>query len=221
MTLGRNAKQLRHTMRNLVASLIENESVTTTAAKAKIAQGWVENLITKAKNAKSPSEISRAKVLVGADIYKQNETLPKIFDELVPRYGKRRGGYTRILKLEPRIGDNAPQVILELVDSSKREMKFWYIARVVARLELQGLELDSLTQKNVRSLLIHRENGEEVFRDAVKLCKERFYQDDESLLSNLPRIEGTKSGFHREFLNYDVVPRPRKTNKKTESSETK
>lgn len=208
-------------MRNLVASLIENESVTTTAAKAKLAQGWVENLITKAKNAKSPSEISRAKVLVGADIYKQNETLPKIFDELVPRYGKRRGGYTRILKLEPRIGDNAPQVILELVDSSKREMKFWYIARVVARLELQGLELDSLTQKNVNSLLIHRENGEEVFRDAVKLCKERFYQDDESLVSNLPRIEGTKSGFHNEFLNYDVVPRPRKTNKKTESSETK
>ncbi|ODV85679.1 hypothetical protein CANARDRAFT_27782 [[Candida] arabinofermentans NRRL YB-2248] len=220
MTLGRSAKALRHTMRNLASSLIQYESVTTTFAKAKMVQGLVENLITKTKNADlKSSEVEKLlKIKLVGELYNQDITVPKMMNELRDRYSKRQGGYTRIIKLEPRIGDNAPQAIVELVDSSSREMKFWYIARVVARLELQGLPLDQLTKKNVESLLHHRVDGAKKFRDAVELSKKRWYMNEngkviKERLENLPRMKNdtTKSGFHKEFTNYTVVPRPNKS----------
>ncbi|QPG76302.1 hypothetical protein FOA43_003688 [Brettanomyces nanus] len=204
MTLGRNAKMLNHTMRNLVSSLIEYESVTTTMAKAKIAQGIIEDLIVKTK--KSTLAKNELKSKLYGELYNQEKTVPKLMNEISERYKERNGGFTRILKLEPRIGDNAPQALLELVDNGIREMRFWYIAKTVARLELQGQPLDNLTQKNVKDLLLYRKNGEEEFRKTVEICKNEFFQDDEDL-KNLPRMKNDTNGFHRAFHNYEVVPR--------------
>lgn len=131
------------------------------------------------------SDLATATSLAQADVFKHGQILPKLFGELKDRYANRAGGFTRVLRLEPRLGDNAPQSIVELVDGG-REMKFWLTARIVARLEQQGLEIDELTKFNVQQLIKLRHNGEEEFRTLVERMKVEFYQNIESFNDNLP-----------------------------------
>ena len=63
--------------------------------------------------------------------------------------------------------------VIELVDSNY-EIKLWYTAKTVARLELQGIELDDITELNIKKLTQYRVNGEQVFREAVETCKKNF-----------------------------------------------
>ncbi|GMF02048.1 unnamed protein product [Ambrosiozyma monospora] len=215
MPLGRSAKHLNLTLRNLASSLIQYESITTTQAKAKLTQKYIEHLITKTKRAdqSNPEQLAKVKELLRGHLYNHDITLPKMLQTFPQRYANRVNGYTRILKLENRIGDNAPQCIIEMVDNGSHEMRFWITAKTVARLELQGLPLDHLTEKNMKDLLLRRENGEAVFRDAVETCKKEFFGTEEQkkeLKTLLPRIKGDKSGYHKSFTNYVVVPRPSK-----------
>lgn len=204
MPLGRSSRHLGLTMRNLVSSLIEHENVTTTMAKAKLLQNLAENLINKTKRSQLSAPDLKSKLY--GELYNQDRTVPKLMGELKDRYQDRQSGYTRILKLEPRFGDNAPQAMVELVDNGEHEMKFWLTAKVVARLELQGEELDKLTQKNVDGLLKHRKNGSEEFRELVELCKKEFFKDEEQLKLK-PRMKNQTNGFRNAFKNYEVVPR--------------
>lgn len=96
-------------MANLVASLIAAEAITTTEAKAKAMRPIAEKMITKAK--KGGVHNHRQVVRFLGD----REMATKLFDEIGPRYVERPGGYTRILKLSPRSGDNAPMARIELV----------------------------------------------------------------------------------------------------------
>ena len=96
-------------MANLVASLIAAEAITTTEAKAKAMRPIAEKMITKAK--KGGVHNHRQVVRFLGD----REMATKLFDEIGPRYVERPGGYTRILKLGPRSGDNAPMARIELV----------------------------------------------------------------------------------------------------------
>ena len=96
-------------MANLVASLIAAEGITTTEAKAKAMRPIAEKMITKAK--KGGVHNHRQVVRFLGD----REMATKLFDEIGPRYVERPGGYTRILKLGPRSGDNAPMARIELV----------------------------------------------------------------------------------------------------------
>jgi large subunit ribosomal protein L17 len=96
--------------RNLVMDLLRYEQIVTTEAKAKEVRGIAEKVITLGKNG---SLHSRRRVLSLTD---DKKVVSKIFDELAPRYAKRPGGYTRITKLGPRLGDAAPMVQLELVE---------------------------------------------------------------------------------------------------------
>lgn len=96
-------------MANLVASLIAAEAITTTEAKAKAMRPIAEKMITKAK--KGGVHNHRQVVRFLGD----REMATKLFDEIGPRYVERPGGYTRILKLNPRTGDNAPMARIELV----------------------------------------------------------------------------------------------------------
>ena len=95
---------------NLAISLIKNERIETTEARAKTARRDVEKLITHGKNG---SLVSRRAVL--AFLMNDKEATKKVFEELAVRYKDRNGGYTRILKLDERKGDDALMVILELV----------------------------------------------------------------------------------------------------------
>ena len=98
-----------HMMANLAASLFEAEGITTTVAKAKELRPYAEHLITKAK--KGGVHRHRQVVAYMGD----KEMASKLFDDIGPRYLDRPGGYTRILKLGPRQGDNAPMARIELV----------------------------------------------------------------------------------------------------------
>ena len=98
-------------LRNLVTSVIENERVITTVPKAKAVKPLVEKMITLAKRDTLHSRRQAAMVL------RTPASVKKLFDSLGTRFGQRNGGYTRITRLAPRIGDGAEQAMLELVGS--------------------------------------------------------------------------------------------------------
>lgn len=106
---GGSSSHQRSMMANLVASLIAAEGITTTEAKAKAMRPIAEKMITKAK--KGGVHNHRQVVRFLGD----REMATKLFDEIGPRYVERPGGYTRIMKLGPRSGDNAPMARIELV----------------------------------------------------------------------------------------------------------
>jgi large subunit ribosomal protein L17 len=106
---GGSAQHQRLMMANLVASLVAAEAIVTTEAKAKALRPIAEKVITKAK--KGGLHNHRQVVAFIGD----KEMASKLFNEIGPRYAERPGGYTRILKLGPRQGDNAPMARIELV----------------------------------------------------------------------------------------------------------
>ena len=109
--LGRTNKHRRSMLANLTKDLIMNESIKTTEPRAKEVRKFVDNMITYGKDG---SLVARRKAL--AFLQNDNTAVKKVFDELAPRYAGRNGGYTRILKLGERRGDDALEVILELVE---------------------------------------------------------------------------------------------------------
>jgi len=94
---------------NLVASLIAAEAIVTTEAKAKALRPVVERVITKGKK----GGLHNHRQVVS--FIRDKDMASKLFDEIGPRYAERNGGYTRILKLGPRNGDNAPMARIELL----------------------------------------------------------------------------------------------------------
>ena len=108
--LGRTGTHRRALMRNLATELFRHERIETTLGKAKALRPVAEKLITLAKRGDL-----HARRLAGAQIQDQ-ETLSKLFSDLGVRFQDRPGGYLRILKLDNRIGDNAPMARIELVD---------------------------------------------------------------------------------------------------------
>jgi large subunit ribosomal protein L17 len=106
---GGSASHQRLMMANLAASLFAAEGVVTTEAKAKAIRPVAEKLITKAK--KGGLHNHRQVVAYLGD----KEMAAKLFEDIGPRYAERPGGYTRILKIGPRQGDNAPMARIELV----------------------------------------------------------------------------------------------------------
>ena len=108
--LGVDNKHRRSMLANLTKDVIMNGKITTTETRAKEVRKFVDKMITYGKNG---SLVSRRQALA----FLQNDTaaVKKVFDELVPKYATRNGGYTRILKLDERRGDNSLMVIIELV----------------------------------------------------------------------------------------------------------
>src|SRR5512138_2922024 len=115
--LGRSSGARLALRRNLIKQFFIHERITTTRAKAAAIRGDAERLITIARNAaqKSDAEKVSARRLVVSKLG-DNQVIKRLFDEIAPRYTNRNGGYTRILKLGPRMGDSAEMVILELVE---------------------------------------------------------------------------------------------------------
>ena len=121
--LGRTSSQRKAMLRDLTTDLIINERIVTTEARAKEVRSTAEKMITLGKRGdlharRQAASFVRKEV---ADVREENEelvtetALQKLFNDIAPRYAERQGGYTRILKTEPRRGDNAPMVVLELV----------------------------------------------------------------------------------------------------------
>ena len=106
---GGDAAHQKAMMGNLVASLIAAEALVTTEAKAKALRPIAERVITKAKK----GGVHHHRQVVS--FIRDKDMAHKLFEEIAPRYEERPGGYTRILKLGPRHGDNAPMARIELV----------------------------------------------------------------------------------------------------------
>jgi large subunit ribosomal protein L17 len=107
---GGGAAHQKAMMANLAASLFAAEAIVTTEAKAKALRPIAEKLITKAKK----GGVYRQRDVVA--FLRDRDMAHKLFEEIGPRYVDRQGGYTRILKLGPRQGDNAPMARIELLD---------------------------------------------------------------------------------------------------------
>ena len=108
--LGRTDSHRKAMMANMASSLIQHKRITTTLAKAKALRGYVEPLLTKSKNDTTHSRRTVFSYLQDKD------TVNTLFREIAEKIANRPGGYTRIVKLENRLGDNAEMAIIELVD---------------------------------------------------------------------------------------------------------
>ena len=108
--LNRTSEHRLAMLRNMMNSLIAHEAIKTTLPKAKELRRVVEPMITLAKVA------TVANRRLAFDRLRDRDSVTKLFDVLGPRYNTRPGGYTRILKMGFRVGDNAPMALVELVD---------------------------------------------------------------------------------------------------------
>jgi len=108
--LNRTSEHRLAMLRNMMVSLLEHEAIKTTVPKAKELRRVVEPMITLGK------EASLSNKRLAFDRLRNRDIVAKLFNELGPRYAARPGGYTRILKMGYRVGDNAPMALVELVD---------------------------------------------------------------------------------------------------------
>jgi large subunit ribosomal protein L17 len=110
--LSRNASHRHAMLRNMATSLLQHETIRTTVPKAKELRRVVEPLITMAKT----DSIGSRRLAYSR--LRDEAIVVKLFEDLGPRFKARAGGYTRILKMEPRPGDNADMALMQLVDSA-------------------------------------------------------------------------------------------------------
>lgn len=116
--LGRDNKHRRSMLSTLTKQVILNESITTTETRAKEARKFIDKMITYGKKG---DLVSRRKAL--AFLNNDKEVVDKIFNDLAKRYENRDGGYTQILKLNERRGDDSLMVVLKLVDETEKVKK--------------------------------------------------------------------------------------------------
>ncbi|MDT8989942.1 50S ribosomal protein L17 [Curvibacter sp. APW13] len=111
--LNRTSSHRLAMLRNMMNSLIEHEVIKTTVPKAKELRRVIEPMITLSK------EATLANRRLAFDRLRDRDSVTKLFNELGPRFKTRPGGYTRILKMGFRVGDNAPMALVELVDRAE------------------------------------------------------------------------------------------------------
>jgi large subunit ribosomal protein L17 len=107
--LGGSPSHQRKLLANLASSLIQEESITTTEARAKLLRPYVEKMVTKARRGDLHARRTVMRKI------EDKAVLTKLFDDVAPRYEDRPGGYTRIVKVGPRRGDGAEMAIIEFV----------------------------------------------------------------------------------------------------------
>jgi large subunit ribosomal protein L17 len=125
--LGRKSAHRKAMLANMAASLILHKRIKTTTAKAKELRSFVEPLITKSKE----DSTSSRRVVFG--YLQDKDAVNELFREVASKVGERPGGYTRILKLGNRLGDNADMCIMELVDFNENMLKASTTAKTKAR----------------------------------------------------------------------------------------
>ena len=113
--LNRTSSHRQAMLRNMMNSLIAHEAIKTTLPKAKELRKVIEPMITLAK------KDTVANKRLAFDRLRDRDSVVKLFNDLGPRFAKRPGGYTRILKMGFRVGDNAPMAYVELVDRPEVE----------------------------------------------------------------------------------------------------
>ncbi|RMZ90428.1 hypothetical protein DV736_g2341, partial [Chaetothyriales sp. CBS 134916] len=163
--LGRDSAHRRALLRNLVTSLLSQESITTTWHKAKEAQRMAEKVISWGKKNTNASRRNAQAYLFDQSL------MPKLFGPLRERYADRPGGYTRVLRVESKKADQAESAILQLVDGP-RDMRFAMTAKALVRMEDEGLGMHEMTALNMRKVTRFRRDGEEALQQEVDRLRE-------------------------------------------------
>lgn len=153
--LSRKSSARQALLRGLVTQLVQYEHIQTTYAKAKETQRLADKLITLAKRNNEPCRRSAQGIL-----YTPNLLLPKLFGELRNRYLTREGGYTRVVRTEPKnTYDQGESAILEFVDG-KKDSRFMMTAKTLARDRLLGRPSTPVTLQNVKKVTKFRDEKE-------------------------------------------------------------
>lgn len=113
--LNRTSEHRLALLRNLAVALVENERIRTTHVKARQLRLFLEPLITRARK----GDLASRRLVISR--LQSREAAIKLFEELAPRIGDRPGGYLRIIKDGPRMGDGAPMAYIEFVDAAPRD----------------------------------------------------------------------------------------------------
>ncbi|KAG7194183.1 uncharacterized protein KQ657_004893 [Scheffersomyces spartinae] len=207
--------------KNLCANIVRHDYLVTGKTKAMRAQPKIESFLSKMLARDDElvkqgitdldSRLSKNQHLNYVHEPLRKEIGSKVLTELKDRYKDRSAGFTRIIRLEPRLSeDKAAMSVIELVDS-EFEIKYWFVAKVVARLQLQGLELDALTKRHVEKLTKLRPDGIEKFQNDVEIAKKQFFSYNEETeevedelkkkeLENLPNNLSYNGGILGEAL---------------------
>ena len=117
--LNRTTEHRTALMRNLAISLIQHEVIRTTEPKAKQLRQFIERIITIAKDGLAAGDtkgVGLAKRRLVFSCLNDKEAVKRLFSDVAPRFAQRAGGYTRIVRTSPRVGDGAPMAYIELVD---------------------------------------------------------------------------------------------------------
>jgi len=170
--LSRKSSHRQALLRNLVTSLFENESISTTWHKAKEAQRLAEKLVTLGKK---NTEASRRRA--HQIFYKPIEMVPKLFGPIRERYLDRPGGYTRVLRVEPLKEDQAASAILELVDGPN-DMRFAMTARTLANVRRKNQTINDITQTNIDKVTRYRRNGEKELEELAEKMEELLNKEE-------------------------------------------
>ena len=135
--LQRNPSARRALLRGLATNVIERDRIVTTVTKAKAVRPWVEKMITLGKRDTLHSRRQAAAFL------QTPEAVKKLFDTLAPRFSQQDGGYTRIIRLGPRKGDGAEEVVIEILGTELKKRAEERRKRKEDRLKRQQEESES------------------------------------------------------------------------------
>ncbi|KAI7850777.1 ribosomal protein L17 [Circinella umbellata] len=148
--LNRTSAHRNALLRNLASSLIEHGRIETTLAKAKELKPIADQMVTLGKKGDVNAKKQALSYLNGRDI-----TIPKLFDELAPRFANRQGGYTRVQRIGSRYGDNAPMAVIEYIDGPsdiKRELTTKTLANIFKKNGQEQVSVKELVNNNTTDL---------------------------------------------------------------------
>ena len=174
--LGRKAAHRKAMLANMACSLIEHKRITTTLAKAKALRLYIEPLITKSKNDTTHSRRTVFSYL------KQKEAITELFGDIAIKVADRPGGYTRILKLSNRLGDNAQMAFIELVDynesyTTDKPQKKKTRRRAATKTTDEGVVEETTTEVEEVVETKTEETVESIKEDSVEETKEEESND--------------------------------------------
>ncbi|KKP01371.1 hypothetical protein THAR02_06528 [Trichoderma harzianum] len=204
--LSRKSSARQALLRGLVTQLVQYEHIQTTYAKAKETQRLAEKLITLAKRNNEPCRRSAQGIL-----YTPNLLMPKLFGELRNRYLTREGGYTRVVRTEPKnTYDQGESAILEFVDG-KKDSRFMMTAKTLARDRLLGRSSTPVTLQNVKKVTKFRDEKEleEMVQRFMILSTEGEGAVEAQSAESAKLAE--KEGAAAEMLAGDIVPESAKS----------
>ncbi|KAK5779507.1 mitochondrial 54S ribosomal protein bL17m MRPL8 PWA37_004385 [Arxiozyma heterogenica] len=197
-------------LRNLVSQLFQHESIITTYEKCKETSRLAERIITAAKKYNHGNGSNRYIQNIQSNLFLSGDNkhlLAKVVNELADRFKDRNGGFTRILKLEPRIGDKSKQATIELVDTpiiinnsenitmQRGNIKFWLLMKTLLYNEINNESYSPLTMKNL--LKIYKSKHDDLHK--LKLFKEEMICVRKLLMEQMNRSDLKNDPKNRSF----------------------